>query len=97
MSHKPGGGIRSKNVTHSKAPKVEPRSKRVREPAVAQIGGNYGDHVTRAGSTGWRREDAAIDGATCDNGVLVAGHAHQVLVWPTTYCLPTVSKRPNAR
>ena len=49
-----GGGYGSRNVRHVTAPKVEPRSKRIREPAVAQIGGNYGDHVTRAGSTGWR-------------------------------------------
>ena len=54
MGHKPGGGLHSRNVRHSSAPKVEPRSHRVREPAVAQIGGNYGDHVTQGGSTGWR-------------------------------------------
>jgi hypothetical protein len=54
MGHKPGGGLHSRNVRHTTAPKVEPRSHRVREPAVAQIGGNYGDHVTRGGSTGWR-------------------------------------------
>jgi hypothetical protein len=52
--HRPGGGLHSRNVRHTTAPKVEPRSHRVREPAVAQIGGNYGDHVTRGGSTGWR-------------------------------------------
>ena len=52
--HKPGGGSHSRNVCHTTAPKVEPRSHRVREPAAAQIGGNYGDHVTRGGSTGWR-------------------------------------------
>ena len=39
-----GGGYGSRNVKHVTAPKVEPRSHRVREPAVAQIGGNYGDH-----------------------------------------------------
>src|SRR6516164_5210007 len=49
-----GGGYGSRNVKHVTAPKVEPRSHRVREPAAAQIGGNYGDHVTRGGSTGWR-------------------------------------------
>ena len=47
-------GYQSRNVRHTSAPKVEPRSHRVREPAVAQIGGNYGGHVTRGGSTGWR-------------------------------------------
>src|SRR6516165_12647528 len=49
-----GGGYGSRNVKHVTGPKVEPRSHRVREPGVAQIGGNYGDHVTRGGSTGWR-------------------------------------------
>ena len=39
---------------HTTVPKVEPRSKRVREPAVAQIGGNYGDHITNKSSSGWR-------------------------------------------
>jgi hypothetical protein len=47
-------GIKSRNVRRSTAPKVEPRSKRIREPAVAQIGGNYGDHTTNKGETGWR-------------------------------------------
>jgi hypothetical protein len=54
MSHKPGGGLHSKNVRHVTAPKVEPRAKRVREPAVSQIGGSYGDHTTNKGETGWR-------------------------------------------
>jgi hypothetical protein len=49
-----GGGYGSRTVKHVTAPKVEPRSKRVREPAVAQIGGNYGDHTTNTGETGWR-------------------------------------------
>jgi hypothetical protein len=56
MGHKPGGGLHSRNVRHSTAPKVEPRAKRIREPAVAQIGGSYGDHVTntKGPGTGWR-------------------------------------------
>ena len=54
MSH--DQGIRSKHVTHRTAPKQEPRAKRIREPAVAQIGGSYGDHVTntKGPGTGWR-------------------------------------------
>jgi hypothetical protein len=52
--HKPGGGLHSRNVRHTTAPKVEPRARQIREPAVAQIGGNYGDHVTRGDSSGWR-------------------------------------------
>jgi hypothetical protein len=54
--HRPAGGLHSRNVRHTTAPKVEPRSKRIREPAVAQIGGNYGDHVTntKGPGTGWR-------------------------------------------
>jgi hypothetical protein len=47
-------GYQSRNVRHTSAPKVEPRAKRIREPAVAQIGGNYGDHTTNKGETGWR-------------------------------------------
>jgi hypothetical protein len=49
-----GGGYGSRNVRHVTAPKVEPRAKRIREPAVAQIGGNYGDHSTHGRETGWR-------------------------------------------
>jgi hypothetical protein len=49
-----GGGYGSRTVRHVTAPKREPRSNRVREPAVAQIGGNYGDHTTNKGETGWR-------------------------------------------
>jgi hypothetical protein len=29
-------------------------SRAIREPAVAQIGGSYGNHTTNQGSTGWR-------------------------------------------
>jgi hypothetical protein len=48
-----GGGIgMNKNV--SVPVRTGSGSKRVREPAVAQIGGNYGDHTTNAGETGWR-------------------------------------------
>jgi hypothetical protein len=49
-----GGGYGSNKHVKSRAPKAEPRANRVREPAVAQIGGSYGDHVTNKGETGWR-------------------------------------------
>jgi hypothetical protein len=47
-------GIRSRNVRHTTAPKVEPRAKRVREQRVGQIGTMMGDHVTNKDSTGYR-------------------------------------------
>ena len=49
-----GGGYRMNKHVESRAPKAEPRANRVREPAVGQIGGSYGDHVTNKGETGWR-------------------------------------------
>jgi len=51
-----GGGYGSRNVKHVSAAKVEPRARQIREPAVAQIGGSYGDHVTntKGPGTGWR-------------------------------------------
>jgi hypothetical protein len=36
--HRPAGGLHSRQVVHSKAPKVEPRARQVREQAVGQIG-----------------------------------------------------------
>jgi len=49
-----GGGYGSRVVTHSKAPKVEPRP-HARNPArVAQYGALVGDHVTNKGSTGYK-------------------------------------------
>jgi hypothetical protein len=38
MSHRPGGGLHSKNVRHVDAPKAEPRSRAISEPATSQIG-----------------------------------------------------------
>ena len=70
-----GGGYGSRNVKHVTAPKVEPRSHRVREPAVAQIGGNYGDHVTRGGSTG------------CRPGSIYGGAGYSNPVGPTNMAL----------
>jgi hypothetical protein len=47
--HKPGGGLHSRNVRHSTAPKVEPRP-HARNPAtVAQYGALVGNHATHQG------------------------------------------------
>jgi hypothetical protein len=70
-----GGGIGNNKVVHSRAPKVEPRSKAVREPAVAQIGGSYGDHITNRSSTGWRP------------GPLYGGEGYNNPVGPTNMAL----------
>jgi hypothetical protein len=49
MSHKPGGGLRSRVVRHSTAPKSEPRA-HARNPArVAQYGNAVGSHATEFG------------------------------------------------
>jgi hypothetical protein len=51
--HKPGGGIASR-VNVSPPVRTGSGSRVVREPAVAEIGGNYGNHTTNAGETSWR-------------------------------------------
>ena len=49
--HRPAGGLHSRQVTHSKAPKVEPRP-HARNPAhVAQYGAHVGNHVTTHGGS----------------------------------------------
>ena len=47
-------GIRSKNVRHVTAPKVEPRAHARNPAAVAQYGALVGSHVTNKGDTGYR-------------------------------------------
>jgi len=54
--HRPGGGIASRNVKHVTAPKVEPRAYARNPAAVSQYGNLVGDHVTRAGESGYRGE-----------------------------------------
>jgi len=55
--HRPGGGLHSRVVTHSRAPKVEPRPRAQNPSAVAQLGAHVGDHTTnRPGSSGYRGE-----------------------------------------
>jgi hypothetical protein len=70
-----GGGYGSRNVKHVIASKVEPRSKAIREPAVGQIGGSYGDHTTNQGETGWRP------------GPLYGGRGYNNPVGPTNMAL----------
>jgi hypothetical protein len=58
--HVAAGGLHSRVVKHSKAPKVEPRSRGQNISAVAQLGAHIGDHITaesRPGSTGYRGEE----------------------------------------
>jgi hypothetical protein len=51
MSHKPGGGLHSRVVRHTTAPKVEPKP-HARNPArVAQYGALVGNHVTSHGGS----------------------------------------------
>jgi hypothetical protein len=49
MGHKPGGGLHSRNVRHSTAPKVEPKAYGRNPGAVAQYGEHVGDHRTAYG------------------------------------------------
>jgi hypothetical protein len=54
--HKPGGGLHSRTVKHTTAPKVEPRARAINPSAVNQLGNFVGDHVTNRDSTGYRGE-----------------------------------------
>jgi hypothetical protein len=55
--HKPAGGLHSRQVRHTTAPKVEPRARAINPSAVNQLGNFVGDHVTHRGdSTGYRGE-----------------------------------------
>jgi hypothetical protein len=51
--HQPGGGIASRVNVETRV-RTGGGSRAVREPAVGQIGGSYGDHTTNQGETGWR-------------------------------------------
>jgi hypothetical protein len=53
MAMKGNQGISSRNLTHPPV-RTGGGSRAIREPAVGQIGGNYGDHTTGEGETGWR-------------------------------------------
>jgi hypothetical protein len=55
--HRPGGGLHSRVVKHSTAPKSEPRARGINPSAVAQLGAHVGDHVTHVGKgTGYKGE-----------------------------------------
>jgi hypothetical protein len=43
---RPGGGLHSRVVKHTRAPKVEPRARGQNVSAVAQLGAHVGDHST---------------------------------------------------
>jgi hypothetical protein len=49
--HIPGGGLHSRNVRHSTAPKVEPKAYGRNPGAVAQYGNHPGNHVTSYGGS----------------------------------------------
>ncbi len=55
MSHKPAGGLKSKNVTETRV-RTGSGSKGTRPAGVAQLGNSQGSHVTRQGDTGYRGE-----------------------------------------
>jgi hypothetical protein len=50
--HKPGGGIKSRNVAEKGVRTGAPRE-RIRHSGVAQIGQRVGNHVTNQGATGY--------------------------------------------
>jgi hypothetical protein len=53
--HRPAGGLHSRNVKHTTAPKVEPRARAMNPGGVNQLGNHIGDHATHSGkSTGYR-------------------------------------------
>jgi hypothetical protein len=52
--HQPGGGLHSRNVRHSTAPKVEPKSRAHNPATVAQVGAHVGAHITNKSDTGYR-------------------------------------------
>jgi len=49
-------GIRSKNVTHRSAGKVEPRANAYRPQGVSQYGGMQGAHMTHGDESNYRGE-----------------------------------------
>jgi hypothetical protein len=67
--HVAGGGLHSRVVKHTSAPKVEPRARGVNPSAVAQLGAHVGDHTTNnPQSTGYRGEQL-VRGAGYNNPV----------------------------
>jgi hypothetical protein len=61
MGHKPGGGLHSRNVRHSTAPKVEPRANAINPSWVAQRGALVGNHATNTrGSTDYTGAERSL-------------------------------------
>jgi hypothetical protein len=58
--HIPGGGLHSRNVRHSTAPKVEPRAHAKSPGGVSQYGAHVGDHITNKSGTGYRGDPVNI-------------------------------------
>jgi hypothetical protein len=46
MSHRPAGGLKSRNVKNVSAPKAEPRPNKMNVKGVSQIGQAIGNHAT---------------------------------------------------
>jgi hypothetical protein len=59
-------GIRSKNVTHRNAPKIEPRTHAKVTAGVAQYGQAQGNHFTNGGAKG--RMESGYGGVKADAG-----------------------------
>jgi hypothetical protein len=59
-------GIKSKNVTHRNAPKIEPRTHAKVPAGIAQIGQRQGNHFTNGGEDG--RMDSRYGGVKADAG-----------------------------
>jgi hypothetical protein len=60
MSHKPGGGLHSRVVKHSTAPKVEPRPHAKGPGGVSQYGQMQGTHITHGTESGYRGDPVNI-------------------------------------
>jgi hypothetical protein len=74
--HIPGGGLHSRNVRHSTAPKVEPRAHAKNPGGVSQFGEAIGNKITHvAGNTPYRGDP------------INAGRGYQNPVAPTNMAL----------
>jgi hypothetical protein len=59
--HQPGGGLHSRNVRHTTAPKVEPRAHAINPSWVAQRGALVGNHATNTrGSTDYTGAERSL-------------------------------------
>jgi len=69
--HRPAGGLHSRNVRHSTAPKSEPKAYGRNPAAVAQYGAHVGDHATTLGGKDSRyrgESDARTKGYNAPKG-----------------------------